>query len=353
MDRILSNYEPRNNPIMTPTSTMAQVTSASHPSEEKTASISKNTYASPTFIASDTRVTNWSLFYAIRVFWAFVKSDIFTFSIPGILFGITSALSNGELFDGPHPHPIDVLSRLPKVILSNVLTILLFNFANQRSPASVLEDRINKPWRPIPSGMITPEQTRRAALFVAPIALACNYRMGVGSEGLFMQVLTFYYNDLYGSDEIVRDGIIAVAYAVVNTMSLKLCIGPENTVSTQGVMWIAIISGIILTTMSAQDLKDQEGDKARDRKTLPLTIGDSRTRIIIACFVPFWSVLCAAFWNLEPGISYCLPLALGAVVTWRVLVKRTPAADSKTWKLWCAWHTVIYFIPLTKLFSTH
>ncbi|CAG7561110.1 unnamed protein product [Fusarium equiseti] len=333
---------------MTTTSTMAQVVSAIHPLEEKTAFTSKNARGSPTAISSDARIPGWPLVYAIRVFWAFVKSDIFTFSTPGILFGITGALTNS-----PHPHSIDVLSRLPKVILSNVLTIVLFNFANQRSPASVLEDRINKPWRPIPSGMITPEQTRRAALLVAPIALACNYSMGVGVEGLFMQVLTFYYNDLCGSDEIVRDGIIAVAYAVVNTMSLKLCIGPKNTVSTQGMMWIAIISGIILTTMSVQDLKDQKGDKARDRKTLPLVIGDTRTRIIIACCVPFWSVLCANFWKVEPGSIYCLPLALGAVVTWRVLVERTAEEDSKTWKLRCTWHTVIYFIPLTKLLFQH
>ena len=170
-------------------------------------------------------------------------------------------------------------------------------------------------------------------------------------KGLLMQVLIFYYNDLCGSDEIVRDGIIAIAYAVVNTMSLKLCIGPNNTVSTQGMTWIAIISGIILTTMSVQDLKDQEGDKARHRKTLPLVIGDSGTRIIIACCVPFWSVLCASFWDLEPGLIYCLPLAIGALVTWGVLVKRTAEEDSRTWKLWCAWHTVIYFTPLTKLLS--
>ncbi|CZS75089.1 unnamed protein product [Fusarium graminearum] len=330
---------------------MTQVTSVFHPSEEKTTSIPRNSSRSPTVTASDAYVRTWSLFYPIRVFWAFVKSDIFTFTAPGILFGITGALSSGQLFDGPLLHPIDVLGRLPKVILSNVLTIVLFNFANQRSPASVLEDSINKPWRPIPSGMITPEQTRRAALFVAPIALSFNYSMGVGVEGLFMQVLTFYYNDLCGSDEIVRDGIIAVAYAVVNTMSLKLCIGPENTVSTQGMMWIGIISGIILTTMSVQDLKDQEGDKPRNRKTLPLVIGDSQTRIIIAFCVPFWSVLCANFWNLEHRIVCCLPFVLGAVVTWRVLTKRSAAADSQTWKLWCAWHTVIYFIPLTKLLS--
>ncbi|KAJ4016212.1 hypothetical protein NW766_004403 [Fusarium irregulare] len=202
-------------------------------SEDKTARRPKNAHGSPMVAASDTRIPGWSLSYAIKVFWAFVKSDIFTFSTPGILFGMTGALSTGELFDGPRSHPIDVFGRLQKVILSNIFTIIIFNFANQRSPASILEDSINKPWRPIPAGMITPEQTRRAALVVAPIALAYNYSMGVGVEGLLMQVLTFYYNDLCGSDEVVRDGIIAVAYAVVNTMSLKLCIGPENIVSPQ------------------------------------------------------------------------------------------------------------------------
>ena len=112
-------------------SMMAIIIITAHPSEEKIAFGLKNTHRS-------------SLCYVIRVFWAFVKSNIFIFSTPRVLFGIASTLSTSKLFNSPYLHLINVFGRLPKVILSNIFTILLFNFANQRSPASVLEDSINK-----------------------------------------------------------------------------------------------------------------------------------------------------------------------------------------------------------------
>jgi len=47
-------------------------------------------------------------------------------------------------------------------------SLLIFDLAKQQSLESVEEDRVNKPWRPIPSGQITSEQTREAILYTAP-----------------------------------------------------------------------------------------------------------------------------------------------------------------------------------------
>lgn len=58
-----------------------------------------------------------------------------------------------------------------------------------------------------------------------------------------------------------------------------------------------MLSGVILTTMQVQDLKDQEDDRARDRLTAPLVTGDASTRWTIALPVLSFSIGCPAFWG--------------------------------------------------------
>ena len=76
-----------------------------------------------------------------------------------------------------------------------------------------------------------------------------NYALGVWEEGSFNFVLTWVYNDLRGSDEIIRDVILAVAYAVYNLASLRIILGMDGVVTPRGYEWTAIVSAIILTTM--------------------------------------------------------------------------------------------------------
>ncbi len=166
--------------------------------------------------------------------WGFIESDFFTFAVPNTIFGLVSALASSQLLEGPQPLLVDVLRRGPSVLLFNFYNLLIFDIANQRSPEFIEEDRVNKPWRPIPSGQITSEQTRKAVLFIAPAALGLNYILGVWNAGLLVQVLSYYYNDLKGGSGLLRDVIIAISYGLANRTSLQLAIGPENTISSKG-----------------------------------------------------------------------------------------------------------------------
>jgi 4-hydroxybenzoate polyprenyltransferase len=231
------------------------------------------------------------------------------------------------------------------VVAFNWANVLIFDLANQRSPESVQEDLINKPWRPIPAGKITAEQTRRAMLFSIPIVLGLNYLMGVWREGLFIHIMVWMYNDLRGGDEIARDLIISIAYGFFNGASLQIAIGPDTTVSSRGYIWTAIISGVILTTMQVQDLKDQAGDSTRGRMTIPLWLGDHVSRFCIAFFVPFWTCACAFFWNLSLW-AFLAPGLMSIIVSSSVLLKRTSKEDSRTWKLWCLWTVSLYLLPV-------
>ncbi|KUI73111.1 Digeranylgeranylglyceryl phosphate synthase [Cytospora mali] len=233
-----------------------------------------------------------------RLAWEFTESNMFTFIVPNTLFGIASALSGPVLVDMHQPLPPSIAQqllvlgpRLPLVFLFNFVNLLNFDLSNQRHPESVAEDKANKPWRPLPTGKVTPEQTRRALHITVPLALIINLALGVWHEGLFIEVLVWYYNDLRGSDELFRDAIIAVAYGLFNQGSLRVAAYPHTSINWRGHVWTAMISSVILTTMHIQDLKDQRGDRQRGRKTIPLFFGDIAARRALSVFVPLWSII--------------------------------------------------------------
>ena len=89
------------------------------------------------------------------------------------------------------------------------------------------------------------------------------------------------YNDLGCAEEhfASRNLVIAAAYTLYGNGALRIACGYKGaTVIWRAYAWEAIIAGVIFTTMQVQDLKDQEGDRTRDRRTAPLVLGDSWSR---------------------------------------------------------------------------
>ncbi|KAI1406791.1 UbiA prenyltransferase family-domain-containing protein [Hypoxylon sp. FL1857] len=281
--------------------------------------------------------------------WSFTESNFFTFIIPNSVFGIIGAFAAPALTKGARPSTSQILQRLPIIIAFNWINILTFDLTNQRSPESIQEDLLNKPWRPIPSKKVTADQARRAILICIPIALAFSSSLGLWMQGLFVQILNWLYNDLKGGDKILRDPLIAIAYGLSHTCSLKLAVGVETEISQRGFVWTAILSGIILTTMHVQDLKDKEGDRARGRQTVVLLLGDTVSRASLAFFTCCWSAICAYVWKLDLWL-YVVPLAPGITVALRALLKRTSGEDHLTWVCWCYWTVALYLLPVLGLF---
>ncbi|KAI1819122.1 UbiA prenyltransferase family-domain-containing protein [Xylaria intraflava] len=286
----------------------------------------------------------------VSIAWGFVESDMFTFAIPNTAFGVFGAFASLLLVDNQTPSLAPsvaaILSRLPYVLAFNIGNLLIFDLANQRGPKSIAEDRINKPWRPIPQGKITADQTRRFMLATIPTVLALNYAVGAWQQGVLILVLSWMYNDLGGGDEaLLREVIIAIAYGLFNSGSLLVAVGPGCSLNALGVGWTSIVSGIILTTMQVQDLKDQAGDKLRRRKTIVLFFGERFSRTSIAFFVCFWSCVCGAFWSVGPVVFF-LNVATALFIALRVLLLCSPKADARTWRIWCFWHASLYTLPV-------
>lgn len=274
--------------------------------------------------------------------WQFTESNFPTFVLPNSGFGLLAALAAPILTSRLEPLGfVELLLRGLQVVLFNWANVFVFDLANQRLPESMVEDRLNKPWRPLLTKQIGPETTRRLMLGAIPAVLFISALLGVETESSFILILTWLYNDLHGGDEIIRDLIIALGYALYLSSSLKIAIGPHHHITEHGYRWIAMMSGIILTTMQVQDLKDQAGDATRGRQTWPLVLGDLASRWIITVFVLFWSVACSFYWKLPPW-GYAVPMCVGAWVGFHVVEKQN---DSMAWKYWCVWQVVVYALP--------
>lgn len=281
--------------------------------------------------------------------WAFTESNFSTFVVPNSAFGLLGALAARFLADGSAPpSAAGVLARAPLVVLFNWHNVLNFDLANQRSPASVEEDRLNKPWRPIVTGRITADQTRGLMLLTIPSALLFNYALGVWRQGVFILIITWLYNDIRGGDGVLRDLLISIAYGLFNSASLEVALGDRSSINDRGIIWTAMVSGVILTTMQIQDLKDQAGDRTRGRKTAALLMGDMVSRVSIVAFVCAWSLLCPCFWD-TGLVGYAISSWPAAVIALRLMLWQSPKDDAGSWRWWCFWTCTLYLQPLLRV----
>jgi 4-hydroxybenzoate polyprenyltransferase len=289
----------------------------------------------------------------LRTLWLLTYSDLTTFVLPQTLFGFFGALSGLALTTNATPSLIEITSRLPRIILWTWLNTLIFNLANKRHETSVLEDRINKPWRPVAAGRLSTTQARHLLISGIAIVLLITRFLGGFQETALLFILNWVYNDLGASDEniLVRNATIAIAYMLYGLGALKVACGVSDCTSTsRAYTWLCMIGCVIFSTMHVQDLKDVDGDGARNRKTFPLVMGQETSRWSIAVSVLWWSTICPWFWNV-PRLVHGVVMGLGIVIARRVIVLRNFEGDRMTWKLWAYWLITCYILPSVNLVS--
>ena len=287
--------------------------------------------------------------YHLKTIWLFTASDHKTFVLPETIFGIAGATSGLLTTEHHISSTAEILSRFPTVLLWTWLNTLVFVLSNQGNYAAIKEDSLNKPWRPLPAGRITLRSTRQFQLFAIPTVLliTCFFE-GAFTETAVLFSLTWMYNDLEGADKsfITRNAIIAAVYAFYGSGALKVASG-QDSLDRNAYYWLGLTSSVILTTMSIQDLKDQECDRARGRHTAPLVIGETKTRLGVASAIVLWSGVCSMFWRVGP-ITFTACMVFGLIDALNLVLKKGFEADRSSWKLWAYWLIVLYCLPLFK-----
>lgn len=283
--------------------------------------------------------------------WLFICNDINSMIIPTMSFVTTSALVE-PLSGSPPPSGSKFAISFVAATLWSCTNLLLFCLHNQRQPAAIEEDRYNKPWRPLPSKRVAPDQIVTFFIFGYPMVMAFSAQFGGLTESIFLGLLTVSYNELGGGNTTLfrnllnAGGVVLYyngAFKVFTTTSGQRLDIQDGTL----LVWLGIIGFIIFTTIHVQDLRDQEGDAKRGRRTIPLVYGDLACRISVTIAIAFWSLMVPMFWRATLA-GYVIPLGQGAWLMHRALLIRTADGDDKTFKFWSLWMMSLLLTPITK-----
>lgn len=253
----------------------------------------------------------------------------------------------------PSPLILDVAKRLPVTAFWTWINLLPFAIDNQRQQDSIKEDTENKPWRPLPSKRLTPEQAKMIMLVFYPIAFLSSLYLGGSWQCIALVGLGHWYNDLKGADSscITRNFINACGYICFTSGALQVASDPSAVLSKPvAYQWLLTIGLVIFTTIQSQDMYDQAGDSLRKRWTVPLVVGDSAARWSIAISVGIWSWFCPSFWQLGMK-GFASSVILGSGVIWRFLSLRTVKADRASFRIYNMWIISLFMLPLIEFRS--
>lgn len=275
----------------------------------------------------------------IYTLWLFVVSDITSIVLPSTAFALCQALAEERI------GAAEFARRLPWTLSWITVNLLAFSINNQRRQTAIQEDRHNKPWRPLPSNRLSPVAARRLGWCASGLAVCSGSLVGGGSaSGVSIATSSFLYNDCgLGNGHWPARNILN-ASGIASFAAGALSVTQQSPLSRAAASQLNIMMMVIATTIHAQDMYDQDGDERAGRQTLPLVMGDSVARWMIAVPVLFWSAaLCKLY---ESGtFGHMLILAIGLLISGRTLMKRATEDDRTTFLLYNAWLMIIYALP--------
>lgn len=202
----------------------------------------------------------------------------------------------------------------------------------------------------MPSGRMTQSQAKTLLMGLIPtmLLLAATW-LGGFKQSVFVMLMTYMYNDLNLSDWnwASRNLICALAYSGFAWGALEVALGrPLSSAASDRSMltWLALLAVVTFVTIQSQDLPDQEGDRLRERRTMPLSVGDAPTRWLTAVPVLASSIVCPMYCGVSfgPGV---FAVGLGVVMAYRTLACRSIGADKQTWRLYNVWLACMYGLP--------
>ncbi len=210
-------------------------------------------------------------------------------------------------------------------ILSLFMTVLAFVFAwlsavcvNDIHDENI--DLISNTNRPIPLKLFTKDEFYTLTRIFLILALLCAY--GASLYGLFFVILYSFIFYIYSAYPIKLKrhyigGIITIGIASISSISAGFFLSNPSkellSLSPTLLLFSALLFGI---GSMIKDLKDYDGDKANNIKTLPVVMGLKNSKIIIASLISI-SLIGASLYIGEKIIITSSIIA--SIIIWKVL----------------------------------
>lgn len=245
------------------------------------------------------------------------------------------------------PFSPSLIIRFPLVFTWIGLAALGFSLANQRLSSSIDEDKLNKPWRPVPSGRISPAATGTLRWFVCSVGFVFSLCVGGCNEFVVQMIASFSYNDLGASQGlwIIRDIHNAIGLVSWLVGCISIAGGTEIQYTSCKVLSAGVLFLVVATTIAIQDFRDVDGDRAAGRRTLPILVGDDIARLITSGLILAWTYGVGINHG-KVTISVVTLATVGTGLAAWLVMKRTRMADKvalQGWYVWFAALSVVVF----------
>ncbi|MBD6619160.1 prenyltransferase [Komarekiella sp. 'clone 1'] len=267
--------------------------------------------------------------------WLFIKRDYSTTILPALLF-IIAAWKNSQLSFG------ELFLALERGFIYFLLFILSFCIANQI--VGIDEDRINKPDRPLVTGAVSYHGALVRLAFSQIAFSLIGMWFGVLEWALLWQLFTFLYHFAGWDKNWFTKGLVIGVGAVAELAAAWEIVTPITPIAWR---WIFMMGVFWTTLVAVQDFRDMEGDRAIGRKTLPMVIGETASRVILCLGFTFLPLVIHLVLMMPAGNTLnVLVCELGlTVLCWiiatRIMLYRNPQADHHTYMLLTYWFCLV------------
>jgi hypothetical protein len=109
--------------------------------------------------------------YHVYTLHLFTCSNLLGIVAMPFLFAILSIAASSVIDIPVRKGPMEIVYQALAMLFWLWSNLLLFSLRNQRHPKSIMEDKINKPWRLFPSNLITSQQNRTMLLALYPVVM--------------------------------------------------------------------------------------------------------------------------------------------------------------------------------------
>ncbi|WP_280454330.1 UbiA family prenyltransferase [Nocardia brasiliensis] len=266
----------------------------------------------------------------VRICWSFSAGDLTATVLPGTIFAVAGWVS-GDTDDWPLPLLI------PTCLVYFWLYLYPFNLSNQL--VGVDEDRLNKPHRPLITGLVTV----RGAWWRLCLTTVAFLLLGALLDVLEWTVLWIgawiFHNHLGGARTMWGKNAAMVAGTIAQLAGAWQITTPLNSTAW---MWILSIALPLTVLVSLQDLRDVNGDVAVGRRTAITVFGEqSCRRFFAAAFAVYPVLLYVLLYRHTPTAAQAsgvVAALLSFVIAGRVARLRTRRADNFTYLLYTYWY---------------
>ncbi|KAF5361118.1 hypothetical protein D9758_009086 [Tetrapyrgos nigripes] len=267
----------------------------------------------------------WNSFITLYLF---NKSDMKTIVAPVTVFSLALATTHS-------------FSRFCYVVLWIWTLLLQVTVSNQSIGNSPEEDAINKPNRPIPSRRISLEAARLFRWLLIPIDLAVSVLLGAFPAGVCVSFMVAVYSEGRGhSHWFTKNLCCAFFYAAFEYGGTTVAEGTGD-LSPKQVAAIIGSASIIMTTIHAQDFRDNEGDALRGRSTFTLAY-PTIARISMPVTLIGWSIALYLFSEVN-FIAKAFLVAMSIYVSARFSFLHSAKDDKWSYDLYNIWLSTAHY----------